>query len=181
MSLIIKEKNGIKYFDSYAKNLNESYFDYFEEEWFDKKYFTYDISTYFHPIPLLEMTKEQKEIGQREMNKIYSKPLYQLEKYLKEKWDRPKSKEEYIRKYIEFDIFNKLVNKINNFYKSDKMAKNIELYATEKDSKIPAFVSIDIGTNEYNNIPYLLISPRISNYINGLMINYNLPNIEKKY
>jgi hypothetical protein len=60
MSLIIKEKNGIKYFDSYAKNLNESYFDYFKEEWFDRKYFTYDISTCFHPIPLLEMTKEQK-------------------------------------------------------------------------------------------------------------------------
>lgn len=64
MSLIIHEKNNIRYTDACDFLLEEDYFDYFEKDWFDENIFTCDLSILFHPITISEaVSKMQKEKG----------------------------------------------------------------------------------------------------------------------
>ena len=174
MSLIILEKNGVKYFEEEI-NISEDCFDYFEQEWFDKNIFTYDLSTLFHPLSEAR-TKFQQETGQREMNKIYSQPIYQLHKYLLDKWNKPKSKEEYIRKNIEFKIYNEILKKVEEDEPSEEEAKKLIKYATGKENNIRAYNGSNIGTqiSQKTKMPYLLVAPRISNYLNGFAFNDNI-------
>lgn len=181
MSLIIHEKNDIRYTDAVDFLLEEDYFDYFEKDWFDENIFTCDLSILFHPITISEaVSKMQKEKGQREVNKIYSQPLYQLHEYLLNKWNKPKTKKEYIQKNLEFKRHYDIIDKINREFPSEEMAKNIVKQTLGKESDIKAYNSMEIGTqiNEKTKVPYLLISPRISNYLNGFIFNNKVDTIK---
>lgn len=176
MSLVIEEN----YIDATDPLLKDDYLDYFEKEWFDKKIFTCELSIKFHPVISEAVSKIQKERGQREVNKIYSQPLYQLYEYLLKKWSKPKTKEEYIQKNLEFKRYHEIINKINKEFPSEEMAKNIIKQTLGKESDVGAYNSMEIGTqiNEKTKVPYLLVSPRISNYLNGFVFNDNIDSIK---
>ena len=184
MNTIFKRKDGIKFSTIVEPTITEGYFDYFEDDWMDDK-FAFKGSIYF--IPLAEgRTKEQQEKGQREMNKIYSKPLYRLREYLLKKWERPKTKEEYIRKNIEFKLYNKILDKISKIPESDEESNKTLEYSTGTISDVRAYKSdkrqeqIGAQVDEKTKMPYLLTSLRIENYLNGFIFDDRIPNIYPK-
>ena len=185
MNTIFKRKDGIKFKTIVEPTITEGYFDYFEDDWMDDR-FAFKGSVYF--IPLIEgRTKEQQEKGQREMNKVYSKPLYRLREYLLKKWERPKTKEEYIRKNIEFKLYNEVLNKISKMPESEPRSKYIirkligddypDIRAYDCDEKTD-----QIGTqiNEKTKMPYLLISSRVTSYLNGFKFEKEFPDMYSK-
>lgn len=121
------------------------------------------------------------------MNKVYSKPLYRLREYLLKKWEKPKTKEEYIRKNIEFKLYNKILDKISKMPESEPRAKFIikqlicdyytDVRAYDCDEK-----SDQIGTqvDKKTKMPYLLISSRVINFLNGFKFEKLIPDMHSK-
>ena len=171
--MVFKTKNGINYIVDTDLNLNEAYFDFFSKEWSDSSIFTENISIMFYPVISEAVSKIQKEKGQREMHKLYFQPLYKLREYLLKKWDKPKTKEEYIQKNLEFKRYQDIINSIEKEYPSEEQARNIIKQVLGKESDLKSYNAAMIGTqiNEKTKMPYLLISPRISNYLNGFIFN----------
>lgn len=178
--MVFKTKNGINYIVDTDLNLNEAYFDFFSKEWSDNSIFTEDISIMFYPVISEAVSKIQKEKGQREMHKLYSQPLYKLREYLLKKWDKPKTKEEYIQKNLEFKRYQDIINSIEKEYPSEEQARNIIKQVLGKESDLKSYNAAMIGTqiNEKTKMPYLLISPRISNYLNGFIFNEKIDTIK---
>ena len=186
MNTTFKIKDGIKFRVMVEPTITEDYFDYFEDNWMDDK-FAFKGSVYFKPLTE-GRTKEQQEKGQREMNKVYSKPLYRLREYLLKKWEKPKTKEEYIRKNIEFKLYNKILDKISKMPESEPRAKFIikqligDYYYTDVRAYDCDEKSDQIGTqvDKKTKMPYLLISSRVVNFLNGFKFEKLIPDMHSK-
>jgi len=94
---------------------------------------------------LLEgVSKELKEKGQREMNKIESNPFFKLREYLIEKWDGKITKEDLKKKRAEFGRFNSLIALSKDMIKeSDPEAKE---YLKQVLGTKPVWATLDNST-----------------------------------
>lgn len=106
---------------------------------------------------LEKMTKEQQELGQREMNKVYSEPFNKLINWFNNLWeDKQKTKEYYIQRN-RIKILKKYLEETEKF--SDKQAQDYLKYINGHYPKILTKSSTEnkISTLRKNQ-PYLSIN-----------------------
>lgn len=122
------------------------------------------------------MTKEQKEAGQREINKKHLNPFFQLEKYLNDKWIKEK---DIRKKAIEKKRFNEILQKL----KSPEVDKDTYNYVKNVLGTVP---NITLGKDSENHfielakgVPAIGLSTKEQEYVNGIRFNINDKKIRK--
>lgn len=106
-----------------------------------------------------KITKAQQEIGQREMNKIYSDPFIKLNEWFNEEWkNKPKNKIYFLQKQ-RIDFLNKAFNEQKN--KSNEEIQNY--LKSVNGQELKAQVLKGNGNGVYDNngkiLPQLFIDP----------------------
>lgn len=143
----------------------------------------------FDDIVLFEaITPEQKERGQREINKQALDPFFKIREYLQEKFKNPKTKEDFHNKKIEYSRYNFIIRCLQEAKKgSETVNKKGRLGAEKyveslgfKLTDVPASISKESKlTADKLGLPFLYISQEHETEANGISLTKETESLKK--
>lgn len=143
----------------------------------------------FDDIVLFEaITPEQKERGQREINKKALDPFFKIREYLQEKFKNPKTKEDFYKKKEEYSRYNFVIRCLQEAKKgSETVNKKGRLDAEKyveslgfKLTDVPASISKESKiTVDKFGLPFLYISQEHETEANGISLTKDAENLKK--
>lgn len=143
----------------------------------------------FDDIVLFEaITPEQKERGQREINKKALDPFFKIREYLQEKFKNPKTKKDFYKRNEEYSRYNFVIRCLQEAKKgSETVNKKGRLDAEKyveslgfKLTDIPASISKESKiTADKFGLPFLYISQEHETEANGISLTKDTENLKK--
>ena len=143
----------------------------------------------FDDIVLFEaITPEQKERGQREINKKALDPFFKIREYLQEKFKNPKTKKDFYKRNEEYSRYNFVIRCLQEAKKgSETVNKKGRLDAEKyveslgfKLTDVPASISKESKiTADKFGLPFLYISQEHETEANGISLTKDTENLKK--
>ena len=143
----------------------------------------------FDDIVLFEaITPEQKERGQREINKKALDPFFKIREYLQEKFKNPKTKEDFRKRNEEYSRYNFVIRCLQEAKKgSETVNKKGRLDAEKyveslgfKLTDVPASISKESKiTADKFGLPFLYISQEHETEANGISLTKDTESLKK--
>ena len=143
----------------------------------------------FDDIVLFEaITPEQKERGQREINKKALDPFFKIREYLQEKFKNPKTKEDFYKRNEEYSRYNFVIRCLQEAKKgSETVNKKGRLDAEKyveslglKLTDVPASISKESKiTADKFGLPFLYISQDHETEANGIYLTKDTESLKK--
>lgn len=143
----------------------------------------------FDDIVLFEaITPEQKERGQREINKKALDPFFKIREYLQEKFKNPKTKKDFYKKKEEYSRYNFVIRCLQEAKKGSEIVNkkgrlDAEKYVESlgfKLTDVPASISKESKiTVDKFGLPFLYISQEHETEANGISLTKDAENLKK--